>query len=225
MKRFLAMLLAALMLCLVFVACDEEPAPEQPTAIPTTEEPTEAPTEEPTEEPTTDDGEPDLIDYYVDVWEGDDQTPQAIAPNQKGVGITVNIPEGGYLNEVSVPCPSYSDNIGTLKIKVYAWDTDFDTTIAKEPLQVDEFVDFADNSYLSVTYDEGAIGGGTVLILLCDAEDASGSGVGVWMGSSARDDEFILEDVNKYGITSYVNGKTNKKRIAKFSLVITELEA
>ncbi len=222
MKRILAMLLAALMLCLVFVACDEEPAPEQPSAVPTTEEPT---TEEPTtEEPTTDDGEPDPVDYYVDVWEGDSQTPQAIDAKHKGVGITITIPEGGYLNEVSVPCPSYSDNIGTLRLKVYAWDTDFDTTVAKDPIQVDEYVDFDDNSDLIAYYDEGVVGSGTFLILLCDAEDASGSGVGVWTGSVVREDEYLKEDIEKYNITSIMNGKTNKKRIAKFSLVITVLE-
>lgn len=224
MKRILAMLLAALMLCFVFVACDEEPAPETPTALPTTEEPTEEPTEKPTEEPTTDDGEPDPVDYYVDVWETDEQTPQAITATHKGVGITVTIPEGGYLNEVSVPCPSYSDDVGTLKLKVYAWDTDFDTTIAKDPIQVDEFVDFVDNSNLIATYDEGVVGSGTFLILVCDAEDASGSGVGVWMGNVVKDDEYLKEDIDKYGITSYVNGRYNKKKIGKFSLIITVLE-
>ncbi|MBR5601414.1 MAG: hypothetical protein IKW24_02170, partial [Clostridia bacterium] len=105
MKRILALILATMMMVCVFVACDggDEPTPEQPTAPQTTEAPTEAPTTEaPTEVPTEDNGEPELVDVYIDVWEDKAQSPQAIAPNHKGVGIRFVIPEGGYLYESSV---------------------------------------------------------------------------------------------------------------------------
>lgn len=227
MKKILAMILAAMMLCLVFVACDKEPAIEQPTALPTTEEPTEAPTtEEPTtEEITTDDGLPDLTDVYVDVWDVDDDThtPQKIETTSKGVGICVTIPEGGYLYEAAVQAPSYSDSIGNLTIKVFAWNTDFATTIAAEPLYAQEFVDFGDNSDLVCEFDEGQIPAGTYLILACDAVDESGSGVGLWMGKTYKTAN-MPEEYVKYDIQSWINGKQNKKTIAKFSLTITEPE-
>jgi hypothetical protein len=227
MKKILAMILAAMMLCLVFVACDKEPAIEQPTALPTTEEPTEAPTtEEPTtEEITTDDGLPDLTDVYVDVWDVDDDThtAQKIETTSKGVGICVTIPEGGYLYEAAVQAPSYSDNIGNLTIKVFAWNTDFATTIAAEPLYAQEFVDFADNSDLVCEFDEGQIPAGTYLILACDAVDESDSGVGLWMGKTYKTAN-LPEEYVKYDIQSWINGKNNKKTIAKFSLTITEPE-
>ena len=38
-------------------------------------------------------------------------------------------------------------------------------------------------------------------------------------------DEYLLEEVAKYNIQSWINGKQNKKKIAKFSLVIVEPEA
>lgn len=227
MKRIFAILLAALLLCCVFVACDEEETPQRPstttTEAPTSEEPT---TEEPTtEEITTEGVDSGLTDVYVDVWNTDNEThtPQPIDAKHKGVGVCVTIPEGGYLYEAAVQAPSYSDNIGTLRIKVYAWNTDFATTVAGEPLRVDEFVDFGDNETLVCEYDEGEIGAGKVLILVCDAEDASGSGVGVWMGKTYKSAE-VPEEYAKYEIQSWINGKENKKQIGKFSLIITEPE-
>ncbi len=223
MKRILAFLLAAMMMACVFVACDDGSEPEQPTPAPTTEEPTEAPTEEPTTEETTEDnGEPELVDVYIDVWEDKAQSPQPIDENHKGVGICITIPEGGYLSEASVSCPSYSDDLGSLTLKVFAWDTDFDTTVAAEPLFAEEFVDFPDNSSLVSYFEEGAIGSGTFLILVCDGKD-EGEGVGVWMDSVIKDD-YVLEEIAKYNITSWINGKQNKKKIGKFSLVVVELE-
>lgn len=223
MKRILAMLLAALMLCLVFVACDEEPAPEQPSAFSTTEEPT---TEEPTtEEPTTDDGIPDLTDSYVDVWDdmNTSQTAQQINETDKGVGVAVTIPEGGYLYELSVLVASWGDNIGNLTVKIFAWNTDFETTVAAEHVYAEEFVDFQDNGNLVCEFDEGEIPAGRYLILVCDGVDASGTGVGVWLGKPYKAAD-LPEEYAKYAIESFINGRSNKKSIGKFSLIITEPE-
>ena len=228
MKRILAILLAALLLCCVFVACDNEgDKPEDKTTAATTKAPeTEEPTtEEPTtEEITTDDGLPDLTDVYVDVWDVDDAThnAQKIDAKSKGIGICVTIPEGGYLYESSVQAPSYSDSIGNLTVKVFAWDTDFDTTIAAEPLYAQEFVDYADNSDLVCEFEEGQIPAGRYLILVCDPVD-EGEGVGLWMGKIYKGAN-VPEEYVKYDITSWIHGKENKKSIAKFSLTITEPE-
>ena len=230
MKRILAILLAAMMLCCVLVACDngEEPASTETTTAakteaPTTEEPT---TEEATtEEETTDDGMPDMTDVYVDVWDdaSDTHSPQEITETSKGVGIVVTIPEGGYLYEVAFQAPSYSDNIGSLTLKIFAWDTDFDTTVAGEPMQSYQFVDFVDNDTLTCEYDEGAVGAGKILILVCEGID-EGQGVGIWMGKPFKTAD-LPEEYVKYEIESWLNGKQSKKSIGKFSLIITEPEA
>ena len=227
MKRILAILLAALLLCCVFVACEEEEAPQKRPSTSTTEAPTtEAPTTEAptTEEVTVDDGQPSLTDVYVDVWDVDNTShnPQPIE-GDLNIGICVTVPEGGYLYEAAVQAPSYSDNYGTLKVKVFAWNTDFATTVAAEPLRVDEFVDFGDNETLVCEYEEGEIGAGKVLILVCDGVDEVGEGVGVWTGKPYKDSN-MPEEYVKYGIESWINGKQNKKTIAKFSLIITEPE-
>ena len=227
MKRILAILLAALLLCCVFVACEEEEPTKRPSTTTTEQVTTEEPTtEEPTtEEETTDDGLPDLTDVYVDVWNTDSENhnPQPIDPKHKGVGVVLTIPEGGYLYEAAVQAPSYSDNFGTLKVKVFVWDTDFATTVAGEPLRVDEFVDFADNDTLVCEYDVNEIGAGKILILVCDGIDEVGQGVGVWTGKAFKASE-MPEEYAKYGIESWINGKQNMKSIGKFSLVITEPE-
>ena len=229
MKRILAILLAALLLCCVFAACDEKEEPRAPRE--TTEAKTEAPTEKPTEaattqEETTDDGLPDMTDVYVDVWDTDDlsQTDMNIAfTYKKGVGIAVTVPEGGFLYEASVLAPSYSDNLGSLTIKVFAWNTDYETTVAAEPVYTQQFVDFADNSDLVCEFEENQIPGGRYLILVCDGVDASGTGVGVWLGKPYKAAD-LPEEYAKYAIESFINGKSNKKSIGKFSLIITEPE-
>lgn len=229
MKRILAIILVALMLCCVFVACDEEkPAEETTTAAktekPTTEKPT---TEEPTtEEPTTDDGLPDLVDVYVDVWNTDNTSHTAVKVmgEHKGIGVAITIPEGGCLYEASVQAPSYSDNIGSLTMKVFVWNTDYATTVAAEPVYFEQFVDFSDNSDLYCGFEEGEIGAGRYLILVCDGVDAEAGddenkGVGLWTGRPTKDTAY-----DKYQIESWVDGESTKRMIGKFSLTILELE-
>lgn len=239
MKRILAIILAALMLCCVFVACDN--GSENPSGETTKADKTEATTEkettkketteEPTtEEPTTDDGMPDLVESYVDVWNDEDTThsAQKITAENQGIGVAITIPEGGCLYEAAVQAPSYSDNIGNLTIKIYAWNTDYATTVAAEPVYAEEFVDFADNSTLTCEFEEGQIGAGRYLIVACDAVDAgaetdSNKGVGVWTGKPFKTNT-LPEEYVKYDIESWINGTLNKKSIAKFSLIILELE-
>ncbi len=228
MKRIFAIILAAIMLCCVLVACDEGDKPEvttdAATKAPTAEEDTTEPEETTTEEETTDDGQPDLTDVYLDVWNVDDDThtPHEITETSKGIGVAVTIPEGGYLYEASVQAPSYSDNIGSLTIKVFAWNTDYDTTVAAEPLYSQPFVDFGDNTDLICEFEENQIPAGRILILVCEGID-EGQGVGLWMGKPYKTAE-LPEEYVKYGIESWINGKTSKKTIAKFALTITEPE-
>ena len=231
MKRIIAMILAAMMLCCALVACDnggDEAGTGRPSRETTAEQTTEEKTteEETTPEETTDDGLPDLTDVYVDVWDTDDasQTDMNIAfTYKKGVGIAVTVPEGGFLYEASVLAPSYSDNLGSLTIKVFAWNTDYETTVAAEPVYTQQFVDYADNSDLVCEFEENQIPGGRYLILVCDGVDQEGTGVGVWAGKPFKSTT-MPEEYVKYEIESWINGKANKKLIAKFSLTITELE-
>ena len=223
MKRILAIVLAALMLCCVLVACDKDGKTEETTAAKTEAPTTEAPTtEEPTtEEATTDDG---MEDVFIDAWntEKDNQNAQKIDANHKGVGLAVTVPEGGYLSNVSVLAPSYGDDIGSLTIKIYAWNTDYETTVAGQTVFEEKFEDFPDNSDLFSALEDGKVGAGRYLILVCDGVDA-GEGVGVWTGKPYG--AAMPEELVKYNIESWIDGKLNKKTIGKFSLTIVEPEA
>lgn len=167
---------------------------------------------------------PEMVNVYVDVWDCDQTTHSPILINSEhiGVGIQITIPENGYLQEVCISAPSYGDNIGSLSIKAFRWNTDYDTTVSADPVYIHQFIDFEDNGALVCDF-ENQIPGGTYLILACDGVD-EGEGVGVWAGTPYRSTN-LPEEYEKYDIVSWINGKTNKKQIGKFSLVIVEPEA
>lgn len=55
-------------------------------------------------------------------------------------------------DEVSVQCPSYGNNTGNLTLKLYAWNTDYATTISGTAIAYNTFTNFIDNSYLNITF-------------------------------------------------------------------------
>ena len=193
------------------------------TAVIETEPATDPIVEMPTEtfEDTT--AEPELVESYVDVWDMDDgsHVPLMISDGYKGVGIVITVPENGYLLETRIGAPSYGDNLGSLTLKVYIWENDFDATVATDPVYMENYVDFMDNSELTTTFEANMIGAGRYLILICDGSDPQGEGVGVWAGKPYKADN-MPEEYEKYQIESWIDGKQNKRNIGKFSLVIVE---
>ena len=53
------------------------------------------------------------------------------------------------------------------------------------------------------------------MVLVCDPVDDSGSGVGLWTNGVIKNDEFLLEDAEKYQIQSIANGKISKKDLRR----------
>lgn len=76
-------------------------------------------------------------------------------------------------DRVVLSCPSWSDNVGTLTFRFYAWQGTHDATVAQAPLAEKTFVDYNDNSELGLEVDCEA---GEYLIELIDGD----GGVGVW---------------------------------------------
>lgn len=91
---------------------------------------------------------------------------------------------------IEVNTPSYGDNQGNLTLTLYAWNTDYATTVAGTPLAAKTFVDFDDNAWLSLTFPEKAAG--DYLWLLSGGTN----GVGVWQTSGN----------NFFPGTPYING-------------------
>lgn len=88
-------------------------------------------------------------------------------------------------DSVSVSCPSYSDNIGSLTFSLYRWDTDYIVSTGENPVASETFVDFNDNATLSLSFAE--CGMGEYILVLSEGS----GGVGVWMFSESKSGTFI----------------------------------
>lgn len=82
---------------------------------------------------------------------------------------------------IGVSCPSWSDNYGNVTISLYAFQKDYDTSVAADPLAQKEFENYADNAYLGFSFAENdPLKAGEYVIEITDAVDEQGTGVGVW---------------------------------------------
>ena len=53
-------------------------------------------------------------------------------------------------NAIDVSCPSWSNNIGDLTLKLFAWNTDYNTTVNSTPVVSQTFSNFNDNAWLKI---------------------------------------------------------------------------
>lgn len=200
MKKQLAFIMAALLAlsASALSACssgnDEKntDTQKQTDAITTT---TTAPvvTEPVTTEAVTEAPKRDSYEYIATYTDGN-RSPIDLKNGTSSVAAHFVVKEG-FLESVSANCPSWSDDVGNLTMKIYKWDTDYETTIASEPVATETFVDYEDNSTLSIelaTEDRRGLEAGEYLWFLGDGEDSSGSGVGIWASAFPEDEEAIL---------------------------------
>jgi len=59
---------------------------------------------------------------------------------------------------VSVTCPSWDNNIGNLTLSLYAWNTDYTTSVAQTPVATQTYVNFTNGAELSVEFSQRAAG-------------------------------------------------------------------
>lgn len=77
-------------------------------------------------------------------------------------------------DSMTVSCPSWNNNIGNLRLSLYRWDTDYNTTVGNEPVATYKHYNFADNADLALPC--GTQEAGEYLLLLHDSSEV----VGVW---------------------------------------------
>ena len=90
---------------------------------------------------------------------------------------------------ISTSVPSYSNNTGSVTMALFAFDTDYDTSLLSAPLAEHTFVDFEDSATLSFLYDESApLPAGEYLLVLYDMKDptptaggGTDTGIGMWL--------------------------------------------
>ena len=183
----------------------------------TTEEATEETTEETTEEDTGDEAFEEL-----------DMTPETIPSNNsdgysilrmhdqyssvaqnhmtllpaKQIGIHFVVDKGILEAVVLEGVPSWGNDVGGFTVKIFAWNTDYNTTVAADPIE-EQVLDGIPDMGEAVFTLENKVGEGEYLFLICDAFDESGSGIGICnQTSNVNDDRFI---------EGYINGKANAK--------------
>ena len=81
---------------------------------------------------------------------------------------------------MTISCPSYSNNIGTLRFSLYLWMGDYESTVAEEELHSTEFVDFNDNASLRFEYPTAPAGEYLILV-----QSTGTDMVGVWIEGNA----------------------------------------
>ena len=109
---------------------------------------------------------------------GADNMPYAM---QAGDIVGTHFSIAGDATFVGFGCPSWSDNVGSMTVSLYTFDTDYDTSVSNDPIATNEFVDFQDNGFLGFEFAENdPLKAGEYVLEVTDAYDDSGSGVGVW---------------------------------------------
>lgn len=126
------------------------------------------------------------IDFYQEKDDGG-HDPRSIS-DVPGSTLGAKFTAAGNWTDISLTCPSWSDNVGTMTFAVYNWKTDFDTTVAGEPVYTTQFVDYIDNDTLLVEFEGDGLPPGTYLWLLKDGKD----GVGIWSKNAPDDPEIVI---------------------------------
>ncbi|MDD4772485.1 MAG: hypothetical protein PHZ09_02635 [Eubacteriales bacterium] len=184
-RSFLLTLTLIFVLTVFLTACQKESDLESAdTTAGENAETTVAPAEE-TEEPEPETEAPPRDKYkYIDFYEDDGggHNPYSLMAEGSSIGVHFKVEEG-FLEDFSINCPSWSNDIGSLTMRVYKWDTDYASTVAASPVAEETFVDYVDNDWLIMYFDDDGAKGleaGEYLVTLGDGVDESGSGVGLW---------------------------------------------
>ncbi len=98
---------------------------------------------------------------------------------------------------IQAKCPSYSDSVGNLTMRLYNWAGDYNSTVKGQIVMEQEWVDFGDNAWVGIVTPEGtALPAGEYLWILADPVQT----VGIWKGDFDNLDTNIIQE-------SYVSGQ------------------
>lgn len=147
---------------------------ENVTSAPTTEVPKPMPTIEPGKETYAGGILSDNALDYMFQTTGKTSTHRMLIES-----IAVQFFATAAFTEVSISCPSYNDNIGTMQFDLYAWQGSYEATLAEgnEPVASTVIVNYMDNAMNKLTL-ETALPDGEYLIYMTSphAEEK----VGIW---------------------------------------------
>ena len=97
----------------------------------------------------------------------------------------------GDVNRVGFICPSWSNDVGSLTVTLWKWDTDYYTTVAAAPLLgPDVIADFEDNSFVGFVLDTPLQAG----VYYVEMSEPADDPVGVWTAQSAYPGQLVFQD-------------------------------
>lgn len=167
-----------------------EPTATVSEATPTAE-PTEAPTPSPTKEPAA------TIEPGKETYAGEVDDSQGIGVNLspttgsiKDEMLTDSIAAQFFatttFNKIDVNCVSYGNNEGSLTFTLYRWMGSYFASLESEPVATKDFVDFNDNSVLSLPLNEALPDGEYIIVLTSENPD---QGVGVYTNQDVEEND------------------------------------
>jgi len=164
----LKILLLTLLCCLCFTACQTDPGTPSGTdtadTVPTITAETEA--------ETLPAGIKSRTPTYRDMYNAAVEKEALQVPKGETAGFRFSV--GAPFDRLTVCCPSWSDDIGTMRFTLYAWDKNYDITVSGTALASEEYIDYPDNAELDFAFGEQPAG--EYILLISDTEQA----VGVW---------------------------------------------
>ena len=85
---------------------------------------------------------------------------------------------------VTLTSASWNNNIGSIRMSLYKWNTSYDKTLSGQPIVTEDFVDFADNLTLKFHFDE--VEAGEYLLYMENITSNPAEAVGYWGYAAAR---------------------------------------
>ena len=86
---------------------------------------------------------------------------------------------------ITLTSASWNNNIGSIRMSLYKWNTSYDKTLSGTPVATEDFVDFADNLTLKFHFDE--VEAGEYLFYMENITGNPAEAVGYWGYAAARE--------------------------------------
>ena len=113
----------------------------------------------------------------VDLYNNAQWVHYNLSSNKAAVGVRINC--AGKLSGGRAYLANYDNKVGSVFIKVYKWDTDYDTTVSGEVLTEYDFINFNENTWLNFSFPK-QLDPGEYLVVFTAATEAGDFGAGIW---------------------------------------------
>ena len=93
---------------------------------------------------------------------------------------------------ISLASASWNNNVGSIRMSLFRWDTSYNKTLSGTPVAIENFVDFADNLTLKFLFDE--VEAGEYLLYMENITGNAAEQVGYWGYAAARENVRVYKN-------------------------------